>query len=94
MSLNEPKIIILHTVKCFEVLLWTIKNSFKHQSFVYTKLNDQTDLFLTTQFSISQKVKWFQVLLRIITNSIKHQSFIYMLLNDQTVLFKKKKKTI
>ena len=28
-------------------------NSIKHQSFVYTQLNDQTVLFLTTQFNIS-----------------------------------------
>ena len=28
-------------------------NSIKHQSFVYTQLNDQTVLFLTIQFSIS-----------------------------------------
>ena len=29
-------------------------NSIKHLSFVYTQLNDQTVLFLTIQFSISQ----------------------------------------
>ena len=28
-------------------------NSIKHQSFVYTELNDQTVLFQTIQFSIS-----------------------------------------
>ena len=30
-------------------------NSIKHPSFVYTQLNDQTVLFLTIQFSISQQ---------------------------------------
>ena len=30
-------------------------NSIKHQSFVCTQLNDQTVLFLTIQFSISQQ---------------------------------------
>ena len=46
--LNEPKLIILHTVKWFQV-----NNSIKYQSFVYTQLNDQTVLFLTIQFGIS-----------------------------------------
>ena len=31
------------------------KNSIKNQSFVYKQLNDQTVLFLTIQFSISQQ---------------------------------------
>ena len=51
--LNEHKLILLHTVKWFQVLLCITNNSFKHQSFVYTQLNDQTVLFLTIQFSIS-----------------------------------------
>ena len=51
--LNEPKLILLHTVKWFQVLLCITNNSFKHQSFVYTQLNDQIVLFLTIQFSIS-----------------------------------------
>ena len=31
----------------FQVLLYITSNSIKHQSFVYTQLNDQTVLFLT-----------------------------------------------
>ena len=46
----------------------------------YTKLNDQTVLFLTIQFNC------FQVLLCITNNSMKHQSFVSEL-NDQIVLF-------
>ncbi len=53
----------------------------------YTQLNDQSDVFLTIQFSISQQRKWFQVLLCITNNSIKHQPFVDTELNDQTVLF-------
>ena len=53
MFLNEPKLILLHTVKQFQVLLTITNNFIKHQSFVYTHLNDQTVLFLTIQFSIS-----------------------------------------
>ena len=37
----------------FEVLQFITYNLFQHQSFVYTQLNDQTVLFLTTEFSIS-----------------------------------------
>ena len=51
--LNEPKFILVHTVKWFQVLLCITNNSFKHHSFVYTQLNDQTLLFQTIQFSIS-----------------------------------------
>ena len=50
--LNEPKLIYEHIVKCFSILLCITNNSIKHQSFVYTQLNDQTVLFLTIQFSI------------------------------------------
>ena len=53
MFLNEAKLILLHTVKWFQVLLCITNNSIKHQSFVYTQLNDQTVLFQTTQFSTS-----------------------------------------
>ena len=45
--LNESKLICLHTVKWFQVLLCISKNSIKHQSFVYTQLNDQMLLFLS-----------------------------------------------
>ena len=48
---------------------------------------DQTVLFLTFHFSISQQVKWFHVLLCITKNSIKHQSFVCTQLKEQTVLF-------
>ena len=51
--LNEPQLILFHTVKWFQVLLCITNNSYKHQSFVYTQLNDQTILFLTIQFSVS-----------------------------------------
>ena len=36
MFLNEPKHILLHTVKWFQVLLFITNNSIKHQSFIYT----------------------------------------------------------
>ena len=51
--LNEPELILLHSVERFQVLLCITNNSFKHQSFVYTQLNDQTILFQTIQFSMS-----------------------------------------
>ena len=51
--LNEPKLILLHTVKWFQVLLYITNNLTEHRSFVYTELNDQTLLFLAIQFSIS-----------------------------------------
>ena len=41
------------TVKSFQVLLYITNNSIKHNSFVYSQLNDQTVLFQTIQFSIS-----------------------------------------
>ena len=46
-------LIDLHTAKWFQVLSCITNNSIKHQSFVYTQLNDQTVLFQTIQFSIS-----------------------------------------
>ena len=42
----------MHTVKWFQILLCITNNSVKHQSFVYTSLNDQF-LFLIIQFSAS-----------------------------------------
>ena len=52
--LNEPELIVfLHMVKWFQVLLCNTNNSIKHQSFVYTQLNDQTVLFPKIKFSIS-----------------------------------------
>ena len=44
---------IVNKVKWFKVLPSIAKNSMKHQSFVYTQLNDQKVLFQTIQFSIS-----------------------------------------
>ena len=43
----------VNKVKWFQVLLSITNNSIKHQSFVYTQLNEQTVLFLTIQFSLS-----------------------------------------
>ena len=43
--LNEPMLILLHTVKWFQVLLCITNNAIKHQSFVYTQLNDQSSIF-------------------------------------------------
>ena len=51
--LNEPKLILLHTVKWFQVLLFITNNSIKQQSIVYSQLNDQTVLFQTIRFSIT-----------------------------------------
>ena len=53
MFLNEPKLILLYTVKWFQVLLCITNNLIKQQLFVYTPLNDQIVLFLTIQFSLS-----------------------------------------
>ena len=51
--LNEPKLILLHTIKWFQVLLCITNNSIKHHLFLYSQLNDQTVLFLRIQFSLS-----------------------------------------
>ena len=51
--LNKSKLIFLHIVKWFQVLLGINNNLIKHQSFVNTQLNEQTVLFLTIKFSIS-----------------------------------------
>ena len=51
--LNKSMLLLWHTVKWFQVLYGIIDNSIRHQSFVYTQLNDQTIQFLTVQFSIS-----------------------------------------
>ena len=40
-------------IQWFQVLLCITNNSIKHQSFVYTQLNNQTVLFQTIQFSMS-----------------------------------------
>ena len=59
----------LDTIKYFQVLLFNTNKSIKPLSFVYTKLNDQTVLFQTIQFSMS-------------THLIKHQSFTSTQLNN------------
>ena len=51
--LYEAELIFLHAFKLFQILRCISNDSIKHQSFVYTQLNDQTVLFLTIQFSIS-----------------------------------------
>ena len=43
----------IYTAKWFQVLLCIIKNSIKHQSFVYAQLNGQRVLSLTIWFNIS-----------------------------------------
>ena len=51
--LNEPKLILLHMVTWFQILLCITNSSIKHQSFVYTEFNDQTVLFQIIQFNKS-----------------------------------------
>ena len=51
--LDESKLILLHCVKWFQVLLYIANNSIKHYSFVYSQLNDQTVRLQTIQFSIT-----------------------------------------
>ena len=41
---SSTLLICLHPVKWFQIFLCIAKNSIKYQSFVYTKLNDQTVL--------------------------------------------------
>ena len=53
MFFNEPQLILLYTVKGFQVLICITNNSIEHLSFVYTNLNDQTVLFQAIQFNIS-----------------------------------------
>ena len=66
-------------------MLFNSNNSIKHQSFVYTQLNDQTVLFQSIQFSMWTKLtssKYGYVLLTIQLNV----SHLFTELNDQTVL--------
>ena len=59
----------MNKVKWFHVFLYITNNSIKHQSFLYTHLNDQTFIFLTIQFSrrylfaLSLNVKQFYLTL-------------------------------
>ena len=68
--LNEPKPILLHILKWLKALLCITNNSIKHQSFVYTQLNDQTILFQAIQFiichlfALSLNVKQFYLTFR------------------------------
>ena len=43
---------LVNKVRFIQVLLFNTNYSIKHQSFVYTQLNDQTILFQAIQFSI------------------------------------------
>ena len=49
---NEPQLLLLHTVKWFQVLLCVTNYSIKHQSFLYTHFNGQIILFQRIQFRI------------------------------------------
>ena len=51
--LNKPKLILLHTVKWFQVLLCITNNSIKHHSFVNTQLYVKTVILQIIQSSIS-----------------------------------------
>ena len=42
--LNEPNLILSHTVKWFQKLLYVTNNTIKHQSYVFTQLNDPTSI--------------------------------------------------
>ena len=46
-------IIYLHTVKLFQVLICISSYLIKHNSFVYTQLNDQIVVFKKIQFNMS-----------------------------------------
>ena len=50
---NQFELALVNKVKWIQVLQFITNISIKYHSFVYTYLNDQTDLFLTIQFSIS-----------------------------------------
>ena len=49
--LNEPKLILLHTVKWF-LLLCITNDSISHLSFVHSQFNNPTVLFKTIQFNV------------------------------------------
>ena len=55
--------------------------------FVDTQLNDQTVLFLTIQFSISQKLNGSKYCYVSLTIKLKHQSFVCTQFKCQTGLF-------
>ena len=46
-----------HSIVVKSIVIYITCNPIKHQSFVYTHLNDQTVLFQTIQFSISTQFK-------------------------------------
>ena len=56
-------------VKCFSVFLCITNNSIKHQSFVYSQLNNIFVLFLTIQFCISHSFA--------LSLNVKHFYLIY-----------------
>ena len=60
----------LFAFKYFHVLPFNTHSLIKHQSFVYTQLNDQTVLFETIQFSIcTQFLVYTQLNLKIVLNN-------------------------
>ena len=56
-SFKQFSLAKVNIVKWYQVLLCITNNSMKDQSFVYTQLDDQTVLFQTIQFSLSQHSK-------------------------------------
>ena len=60
--LNDPKLILLLTVKWFQVLVCITNNLIKHQSFTQTQLNDQIVPFQILQFNICSQFKCQTVL--------------------------------
>ena len=55
-TVQELQVLLFNTNNSINInhsLVHITNNSIKNQSFVYSQLNDQTDLFLTFQFSIS-----------------------------------------
>ena len=51
--LNKPTLILLHTIKWFQVLRCITNNLVKHRSFDCTQVKNQTVLCQTIQFSLS-----------------------------------------
>ena len=74
---NKPELIVLHTVKWFQIFLSNMNNSIYYKSFVCTLWNGfkycYLILIILSNSLHSFTGKWFQVLLCITNNSIKHQ---------------------
>ena len=72
----------MHTVKCFQVLLFNTNDSIKNQWLAYTQLNDVTVLFQTIQFSIStvffQHIKSLTIrLFSVISKTLLGESYTF-----------------